>query len=95
MQGRPVSALVRPVPRLAAHATLRSALNVMQRECADLAIVESPPQRRAGLRPPEPGTGHNEPGCPVLGVVHLPELISELLSKAPEAAVASGGSQKG
>lgn len=90
VQGRPAGELARPVPRLLAHATLRSALNTMQRECADLAIVESPPARLSGATPPEPGTGHGEPGCPVLGVVHLPQLISELLSKPPEGAPAAG-----
>jgi len=114
-QGRPVSELVRPVPRLTAHTTLRGALNVMQRECADLAIVESPPARPARgakrdgavktdtgffrLGPgdilPEPGTGHGEPACPLLGVVRLPELISELLSKPPDGQPAPGGARVG
>ena len=94
-QGRPVSELARPVPRLAAHATLRRALATMQRECADVAIVESPSAGRAasagaGGALPEPGTGHGEPGCPVLGVVLLPQLIAELLSKPPEGAPVAG-----
>jgi hypothetical protein len=87
VQGRPVRELARPVPRLRAHATLRAAFTVMQRECADVAIVESPgPRLRGALPLPAPGTGSGEPNCPVLGVVRLPQLIAELLQAPPEGA---------
>ncbi len=84
-QGKAVGALARPVPRLADSATLRGALTVMQRECADVAVIELSPPRPRGKRgrakvapPPAESTDR-----PVLGVVRIAQLISELLGAPP------------
>jgi CBS domain containing-hemolysin-like protein len=84
-QGKAMGSMARPVPRLADHATLRGALTVMQRECADVAIVE--------LSPPRPGRRRGRARVaskpaeavdrPVLGVVRIAQLISELLGAPP------------
>jgi hypothetical protein len=79
-QGKAVGALARPVPRLADHATLRGALTVMQRECADVAAVEAspPPKSRRkgrGRAPAEPPPAEAV-DRPVLGVVRIAQLIS-------------------
>jgi CBS domain containing-hemolysin-like protein len=77
-QGKAVGALARPVPRLADHATLRGALTVMQRECADVAVVEvDSPTRKKTDPNAEP---HDRP---VLGVIRIAQLISELLGAPP------------
>lgn len=84
-QGKAVGALARPVPRLADSATLRGALTVMQRECADVAIIEISPPRPRGKRgrakaaPPSAGPADRQ----VLGVVRIAQLISELLGAPP------------
>jgi CBS domain containing-hemolysin-like protein len=85
-QGKAVGALARPVPRLADHATLRGALTVMQRECADVAVVEisppKPPRRRGrGRKAPEPSPDAAD--RPVLGVLRIAQVISELLGAPP------------
>jgi len=86
-QGKAVGALARSVPRLADHATLRGSLTVMQRECADVAVVElSPPKpaRRRGKAKtrPKPTEALDRP---VLGVVRIAQLIGELLGAPPPA----------
>jgi CBS domain containing-hemolysin-like protein len=86
-QGRAVGSLARPVPRLASHATLRGSLTVMQRECADVAVIEDtpPPQRKGRGRTksraqPQPVEAVDRP---VLGVVRIAQLIGELLGAPP------------
>lgn len=79
VQGRPVEKLARPAPRIGAHTTLRQAFRTMQRECADLAVVEQPGGGAADSSGPATGEGSGGPACPVLGVVRLPQLIEELL----------------
>lgn len=84
-QGKAVGALAKAVPRLADHASLRGALTVMQRECADVAVVEvgpPKPQRRRGrarsLQAPVESADRA-----VLGVVRIAQVISELLGAPP------------
>ena len=86
-QGKSVRELARPAPRLPAGATLREALTAMQRECADVAVVEGPAPGAAGKKskaktktPPAPEA---EVDRPVLGVVRIAQLISELLGAPP------------
>ncbi len=97
-QGRAVGSLARPVPRLASHATLRGSLTVMQRECADVAVIEDtpPPGRKARGRAksrPQPAEAVDRP---VLGVVRIAQLIGELLGAPPpeEVTPAKGPSEK-
>jgi len=86
-QGKAVGALARPVPRLSSKATLRGALTVMQRECADVAVVElalaSPSRRKLKGRPAPEAGPEAGPDRPVLGVVRIAQLISELLGAPP------------
>jgi CBS domain containing-hemolysin-like protein len=88
-QGKAVGALARAVPRLADHATLRGALTVMQRECAEVAVVEiSPPgsaRRRGRARSAARHPAEEAVDRPVLGVVRVAQLISQLLGAPPPA----------
>ncbi len=84
-QGKAVGALARPVPRLADHATLRGSLTVMQRECADVAVVELTPPKPARRRGKARSQAKPNEALdrPVLGVVRIAQLISELLGAPP------------
>lgn len=77
-QSKAVRGLARPVPRLGARTTLRVALNTMQRECAEVALVELP--TAGGSTKRQGGTGAIRISVP--GVVRLSQLIGELLKSS-------------